>query len=143
MPAYAYEYEYMKQDGVHFEWYAQPTRIMERDGVAVGVEFVRTEITDPASRRGRLTEVPGSEFTVEADMIVKALGQDPVRELVEEIPDLRVEKGRIVVDAATCATSVKKLYAGGDCLSGGAEIVNAVEEGKIAATSIDRAIRGS
>jgi len=137
MPAFAYEYELMKQDGVVFEWYAQPVRVVAHNGTACGVEFVRTRLDDPTSRRSKLTPVPGSEFIVEADMIVKALGQEPLDELLNEFPALKVTNGRIVVDEATGATSVDGLFAGGDCISKGAEIVNAVQEGKIAAGGID------
>lgn len=137
MPAFAYEYSYMKQDGVQFEWFAQPVRVVERGGVACGVEFVRTRPDDPHSRRSRLSVIPGSEFVVEADMIVKALGQEPLDDLLNEFPGLNVADGRIVVEAGTGATSVERLFAGGDCISKGAEIVNAVQEGKIAAAGID------
>jgi dihydropyrimidine dehydrogenase (NAD+) subunit PreT len=137
MPAFAYEYELMKQDGVRFEWFAQPVRVLERDGAACGVEFVRTRLDDPGSRRGKLTVLAGSAFVVEADMVVKALGQEPLMELFAALPELRVDDGKIKIDPATGATSVPGLFAGGDCISKGAEIVNAVQEGKIAAAGID------
>ena len=136
MPAFAYEYTYMKQDGVQFEWHAQPVRIVENDGVACGVEFVHTRPEDPSSRRSKLSVIPGSEFIVEADMIVKALGQEPLDDLINEFPGLKVADGRIVADPATGATSVPGLFAGGDCISKGAEIVNAVQEGKIGAAGM-------
>jgi glutamate synthase (NADPH/NADH) small chain len=137
MPAFAYEYEYMKSDGVQFAWFAQPVRVVERNGVACGVEFVRTRLDDPTSRAGKLLVEPGSEFVIEADMVVKALGQEPLLDLIAALPGLKVEAGKVVVDEATGATSVKGLYAGGDCTSKGAEIVDAVQEGKIAARGID------
>lgn len=136
MPAFAYEYEYMKQDGVRFEWYAAPKRVVSKNGVASGVEFVRTKLDDPTSRRSKLATIPDSEFTIEADMIVKALGQEPLDDLINALPGLKVSDGRIVVNPATGATSVAGLFAGGDCISKGAEIVNAVQEGKIAAAGI-------
>jgi hypothetical protein len=72
----------------------------------------------------------GSAFVVEADMIVKALGQEPLMELFAALPELRVDDGKIKIDPATGATSVPGLFAGGDCISKGAEIVNAVQEGQ-------------
>lgn len=140
MPAFAYEYEYMKQDGVRFEWYAQPKRVVAKNGSATGVEFVRTRVEDPTSRRSKIVPIPGSEFIIEADMIVKALGQEPLDDLINALPGLKVSSGKIVVDPATGATSVPGLYAGGDCISKGAEIVNAVQEGKIAAAGIHATI---
>ncbi|MCB9850381.1 MAG: NAD(P)-dependent oxidoreductase [Phycisphaerales bacterium] len=140
MPAFAYEYELMKQDGVRFDWFAQPKRVVEKNGIACGVEFVRTKPDDPNSRRSKLAVIPGSEFIIEADMIVKALGQEPLLDLLNALPGLNVEGGKVVVDRATGATSVPGLFAGGDCISKGAEIVDAVQEGKIAAAGIHERI---
>ena len=78
--------------------------------------------------------VPVSNFVIPADMVVKALGQEPLLDLVAALPDLTSDAGRIVVDPSTGATSVPGLFAGGDCLRTGGEIVDAVEDGKIAAT---------
>lgn len=137
MPAFAYEYELMKQDGVQFEWFAQPTRVVSKNGRASGVEFVRTQPDDPQSRRSKLSVVPNSEFVIEADMIVKALGQQPLLDLLTALPKLKIDGGKVVIDPKTGATSIPKLFAGGDCISKGAEIVDAVQEGKIAAHGID------
>jgi glutamate synthase (NADPH/NADH) small chain len=137
MPAFLYEYELAKADGVRFEWFAQPARIVERDGKATGVEFVRTR-TNSGSRDGPLHVVPGSNFVLEADMVVKALGQEPLLELLRGIPALRLDGAKVWVDRTTGATSVPKLFAGGDCIRGGGEIVDAVQDGKIAASGIDR-----
>jgi dihydropyrimidine dehydrogenase (NAD+) subunit PreT len=134
MPAFAYEYGLAKADGVRFEWHAAPLRIVGRDGKAIGVEFVRTELASE-SRRGELRLIPGSEFVIEADMIVKALGQEPLLDLLDALPGLKHDRGRIVVDAHG-ATSVSRLYAGGDCLRNGGEVVDAVADGKRAAHGI-------
>ncbi len=69
-------------------------------------------------------------------MVVKALGQEPLFDLLAALPDLKCDKGRIVVDRTTGATSVAGLFAGGDCLRNGGEVVDAVEDGKIAAQGI-------
>lgn len=142
MPAFAYEYELMKQDGVQFEWYAQPLKVVDRGGRACGVEFVRTRLDDPASRTSKTQVIPNSNFVIEADMIVKALGQAPLLDLLKSLPGLKVDHGKVLVDRATGATSIKKLFAGGDCISKGAEIVDAVQEGKVAAWGIDAALGG-
>jgi glutamate synthase (NADPH/NADH) small chain len=136
MPAFAYEYELAKADGVHFEWFVQPLRVVAKDGVAAGVEFVRTESADPASRQSLVRPVAGSRFIMPADMIVKALGQGPLLDLLGALPGLQVDRGKVVVDRATGATSVAKLFAGGDCIRGGGEIVDAVQDGKVAAAGI-------
>ena len=89
-----------------------------------------------SGRDATLVPVAGSEFMIECDMVVKALGQQPLIELMNTIDGLEVDRGRVVVDAHSGATSVPGLFAGGDCTSKGAEVVNAVEEGKIAARGI-------
>src|SRR5207249_11237415 len=115
MPAFAYEYELARGDGVRFEWFAQPLRIVSGgNGHATGVEFARTKADDAASRSGPLHILPGSAFTLSADMVVKALGQEPLLNLLEVLPGLRVAGGKVVVDRTTGATSVTKLFAGGD-----------------------------
>jgi glutamate synthase (NADPH/NADH) small chain len=133
MPAFAYEYGLAKGDGVRFEWHAAPLRVVARDGRAAGVEFVRVE---PSSRRGGLRPVPGSEFVIEADLIVKALGQEPLLDLLGALPGLTHDRGRVAIDPSTGATSVPGLFAGGDCLRNGGEVVDAVQDGKVAALGI-------
>jgi dihydropyrimidine dehydrogenase (NAD+) subunit PreT len=141
MPAFAYEYALAKADGVRFEWFAQPRRIVGGHGQAEGVEFVRTQANEKDQRNAALKAVPGSEFTIAADMIVRALGQEPLLELLQALPALKTERGQVVVDCATGATSVAKLFAGGDCIRGGGEIVDAVEDGKSAAKGFHALLR--
>jgi dihydropyrimidine dehydrogenase (NAD+) subunit PreT len=141
IPAFAYEYELAKSDGIRFEWYAQPIRVIAGGENARGVEFVRTELEDPHSRFGRVRPRPGTNFVLPADMVVKALGQEPLFDLLSALPDLKYENGKIVVDPVTGATSIPGLFAGGDCLTGGGEVVDAVRDGKIAARGIHATLR--
>jgi glutamate synthase (NADPH/NADH) small chain len=139
MPAFRYEYELAKHDGVGFEWYAQPIRIVpDQDGRAAGVEFARTQVDDPTKRDGRLRTVSGADFTIAADMVVKALGQEPLWDLLKAFPNLRLDGNKLWVDRKTGATSVPKLFSGGDCIRGGGEIVDAVQDGKIAAWEMNK-----
>ncbi len=140
MPAFAYEYALARADGIDFEWFAQPVRVVGDGAVARGVEFVRTELEDPGSRRGSVRPIPGSNFTLAADMIVKALGQEPLLDLLAALPELSHDRGQIRVDRSTGATSVPRLFAGGDCLRGGGEVVDAVRDGKVAAQGIHAAL---
>jgi glutamate synthase (NADPH/NADH) small chain len=136
MPAFAYEYELAKADGIRFEWYAQPLRILPG-----GVEFARTQVDNPTKRDGPLRTVPNGNFTLHADMIVKALGQEPLWDLLKALPNLKLDGNKVWVDRKTGATSVPKLFSGGDCIRGGGEIVDAVQDGKIAARGIHATIR--
>mgnify|MGYP002779834263 FL=1 len=136
MPAFAYEVGMAKADGIRFEFFAQPKRMIAGpDGRVCGVEFVRTR--GDGGRTGSLTVVPGSEFTLPADMVVKALGQEPLLQLLKALPGLKLDGTKVAVDPATGATSVPRLFAGGDCVRGGAEIVDAVQDGKVAAAGIN------
>jgi glutamate synthase (NADPH/NADH) small chain len=138
IPAFSYEYELARADGVRFEWFAQPIRVIDKAGAAAGVECLRTELEDPTARTGRVRPVVGSNFVIPGDMIIKALGQEPLVELTSALPELRVEGGRIWVEKSTGATNVAGLFAGGDCLRNGGEVVDAVQDGKIAASGIQR-----
>src|SRR5262249_54153550 len=136
----AYEYELAKADGVRFEWFAQPVRVVGDPGRARGVEFVRTALDDPGSRQGAVKPVAGSEFVLPPDLIVKALGQESLLALLGAVAGVRSERGQGVVDRATGAATVPKLFAGGDCIRNGGEIVDAVQDGKVAAAGIHAAL---
>jgi glutamate synthase (NADPH/NADH) small chain len=136
--AYNYEYDLGKADGVRFEWFAQPVEFVESGGAVTGVRFIRTRQVAGEGRTGRLEEIPGSEFVIPCDMAVKALGQSPIVDLLAVVNPAAVRNGRAVIDPQTYATPIDGVFAGGDCTSKGKEIVNAVEDGKQAARSIDR-----
>ncbi|CAN5433621.1 NAD(P)-dependent oxidoreductase [soil metagenome] len=140
MPAFKYEHELALADGIRFEWYSQPVRVVEKNGHAAGMEFLRTQLDDPRSRTGKVTPIQDSHYIIEADMVVKALGQEPLLELLKALPGLKLNGTKVHVDRATGATSIPKLYAGGDCIRGGGEIVDAVQDGKLAAWGINKNI---
>jgi ferredoxin len=94
-----------------------------------------------ASGRPRPEPVPGSEFVVEADTVIKAIGQKPYRDLFGA---LGVEMdGNLVRADQDMRTSAPGLFAGGDCTNGGATVVEAVRHGRKAALAIHRALSGS
>ncbi len=136
MSAFRYEYDLAKKDGVAFEWLVQPLEFLSRDGKLSGVRCQRLKLNGE-DRQAALEPIPDSEFELPCDMAIKALGQSPLSRLLEGIAGLSFEKGRVVIEPETGATSLPGLYAGGDCISKGAELVNAVQEGKIAARGID------
>ena len=136
MPAFAFEYGLALQDGIRFEWHAAPVRVVERDGVTAGMELVRTEPGGVEGRRGAIRPIAGSEFTLAADMVIKALGQIPLVPFLDALPGLTHDRGRVRIDPTTRATTIPGLYAGGDCLRNGGEVVDAVQDGKLAARGI-------
>lgn len=138
MPAFRYEYELAKSDGVTFLWQTQPVRILGSDGVVTGMECVRTRLGEPDDRGKRSPEtIPNSAFKIDVDMVVRAVGQKQVTEFLRQVPGIEVRKnGTIAVDAAH-RTGNPKYFAGGDCVNGGREVVDAVAEGMAAARGID------
>ena len=143
MPAYEYEYEIAKKDGCAYYFLTAPRRVIGTKHVT-GIECVRMKLGKPdASGRPTPEPIPGSEFVLPCDMIIKSLGQKKPREFVEKKLGLKTDKrGRIVVNETTLQTSNPKFYAGGDCVSGGREVVNAVAHGKRAAWAIHKKLTG-
>ncbi len=142
MPAFKYEHELTKSDGIAWEYYAAPQRVVLDSGKARGVEFMRTRLVGEG-RNAKLETIAGSSFVLRADMIIKALGQEPLLDLLKAVPGLKLDKGKVIVDRATGATSVPRLFAGGDCISKGGEVVDAVQQGKIAAAGIHATVSGA
>ncbi len=136
MPAFAYEYELAKRDGVIFYWLTQPLRVLGEKGVVKGLECARTQL-EGKGRQAAVRRVPGSEFVIEVDMVVKALGQRPVFDFLKSLPGLKIESDRVVVDPRSHQTGNPRYFAGGDCVNGGKEVVDAVAEGMTAARGID------
>jgi glutamate synthase (NADPH/NADH) small chain len=134
MPAFSFEYDHSKLEGVQFHWLAQPVEVLTRDGYAVAAKFVETRLSEADSTGRRRPEpVPGTEFVIECDMVIPALGQSRLTGLLRGV---ELERGTIVVDRATGRTSNPRYYAGGDCVNGGREVVDAVADGMRAALAI-------
>jgi dihydropyrimidine dehydrogenase (NAD+) subunit PreT len=142
--AFDYEYELAKADGVTFVWQAAPVRVLpDARGRAQGLVCVRTELGAPDSSGKRsFRPIAKSEFTLEVDMVVRALGQQKLAFLAE-IPNLRLDDGKVIVDPETMQTSNPKYFAGGDCVNGGGEVVDAVAHGKRAARGVHAALESN
>jgi dihydropyrimidine dehydrogenase (NAD+) subunit PreT len=138
MPAFAYEYQLAKQDAVSFLWQTQPVRVCGRDGVVTGLECVRTELGAPDAK-GRRNAVPvaGTEFVIEVDMIVRAVGQMPATDFLKAVKGVEISSDGTVKINDRHQTGHAKYFAGGDCTNGGKEVVDAVAEGMAAARGID------
>jgi glutamate synthase (NADPH/NADH) small chain len=141
MPAFAYEYGLAKQDGVLFNWQTQPVRILGKRSVEK-LECVRMQLGKPdKTGRRRPEAVPRSKFFLECDMVIKSLGQTKHNAFLKMIPGLkRTKDGRVLVDENSYQTANPKYFAGGDCINGGQEVVDAVADGKKAAHGIDACI---
>ena len=146
MPAYRYEYELAKQDAVEFWWLTAPVAVLpDAAGARVGaLRCVRTELGEAdAGGRRAARPIPGSEFDIPVDVVIKALGQQKMRYLLAEVPGLELDAaGRVVVDPRTMRTTNPKFFAGGDCVNGGREAVDAAQMGKLAAQGIHEHLTG-
>jgi dihydropyrimidine dehydrogenase (NAD+) subunit PreT len=128
LSASSYEQDWAQKNGVLLRTWAAPQQILSEGGKVKGVLFAVTALQD-----GKLVET-GEQFTLEADMVLKAIGQSLVPTGVE----LELQGGRIATDASG-RTNHPKVWAGGDCRFGGRDLtVEAVEHGKQAAMSIDQ-----
>ena len=129
--AFDFEYDHALREGVEFLWEAIPVKLQEGEN---GVSLTCLTVTQDEA--GLLTKVEGSEFTLECDMVIPAIGQSPLAELLTKVQGVVMERGRVVVDRATGQTTNPKYFAGGDCVNGGREVVDAVADGKRAALGI-------
>ena len=145
MSAFGYEYELAKKDMVKFCWQALPVRIMDDGhGRVAALECVRTE-KGPKDARGRssFVPVPGTEFRLDVGMVVKALGQKRKTDFLRQIAGLELKNGCVVVAPGTMRTGHPRYFAGGDCVNGGGEVVDAVAHGKKAAAGIHQAMEAA
>jgi glutamate synthase (NADPH/NADH) small chain len=128
MSAFEFEYEHAKQEGARFLWQTMPVRVSADGGM---LEFLDCTRVDDALR-----PVAGSEFSLACDLIITAVGQSPLVELLESLKGVALDKGRVVVEPRTGQTTNPKYFAGGDCVNGGREVVDAVADGKRAAIAM-------
>ncbi|MDD5722303.1 MAG: NAD(P)-binding protein [Syntrophales bacterium] len=144
MPAADEEIEEALQEGIKMEFLAAPVKVLGSGGKVTGIECIRMKLGEPdASGRRRPVPIKGSEFTVEADAIIPAIGQTSDLSFVTKESGIAVNKWNTFdVDTATFATNVEGVFAGGDDVTGPATVVEAINAGKEAAKSIDRYLRG-
>lgn len=144
MSCYQFEYEFAKQDGVEFRWLVAPSRVLGENGRVKGLELIRMELGEPdAKGRKRPVPIAGSEFVVEVDFVVKAIGQKRHATLIDAF-GIQHQNGVVSVEDGTYRTSNPKVFAAGDIIFGGgktdAMVVDAANHGKRAAHSIHRAL---
>lgn len=144
MPAYDFEYAFIKNEGVEFRFLTQPIEIVGHGGKVAGLKCVRMGLSSPGEDgRRQPIPVPDSEFVLECDQVIKAIGQEKLTALYEAF-GLETDRGYVKVDEHL-RTSNPKVFAGGDCvrLVGDAMTVTAAQDGKIAAKSIHAWLSGN
>ena len=138
MPARVEEVHHAEQEDIIFQLLTNPVRILgTSDGWVRGLECVRMELGEPdASGRRKPVPIPGSEFVIECDLVIEAIGTKANPLLTSTTPDLKLNKwGYIEVDDKG-ATSKPGVYAGGDITRGSATVILAMGDGKRAAASM-------
>ncbi len=144
MPALPEEVEGARCEGIEFLYLAAPQEILVQDGTVAGLRCIQMELGEPdSSGRRRPVPVPDSEFDLDCDQIIPAIGQQPDLSVFDDIQDLSFTRwGTIETDPVTFATGVEGVFAGGDLQTGPWVAIGAVAAGREAATSILRYLDG-
>ena len=127
MPAFSFEVELARQDGVAIHWHTQPVAIHGSSAVEA-IECVRTGAD--------LEPIPGSNSRLPCDMVIISIGQSKLLDLLARCHAIELQKGRVAIDPQTGQCTNPRYFAGGDCVNGGREVVDAVAGGKRAAVGI-------
>lgn len=145
MPARREEVENAEEEGIEFKFLTNPKRFLGNErGVVVGMECYEMELGDPdASGRRRPIAKPNSEFTMDIDVAIVALGTVPNPMIAQTTPGLETtQHGTVVADVANGKALKPKVWAGGDITTGAATVISAMGAGKRAAADIDKFLSG-
>jgi glutamate synthase (NADPH/NADH) small chain len=134
MPCTEYELNIAKLDGCEIVWLAAPKEVKGTNGKVAQLVCSIMQLGEPDASGRRSPIDTGETLTLDVDMVIKAAGQVPFEELVKS-NELNNKNGKIVIDQK-CATNIKGVFAGGDAVNGGKEVVDAVQAGKDGAASI-------
>src|SRR5204863_5054636 len=134
MPCTEFELNIAKQDGCKIIWLAAPKKVKGEKGKVKTLVCSVMELgeADPGGRRSPVDT--GETFKLDVDMVIKAAGQVPFEKLIKK-NKLENKNGKLVIDK-NCSTNIKGVFAGGDAVNGGKEVVDAVQDGKLGAAAI-------
>jgi len=133
--AYTFEIEHAKKHDVKFVYLTSPVEILGKKSVD-GLKCIKNKLKS-SSRKSEINTVKGSEFVLPCDMVIIARGQEKMVDFFKSISKLKLDDGKVVVNKDFQTTN-PKYFAGGDCINGGKEVVNAVANGRDAARGIDK-----
>ena len=143
MPAIKSEIEEAEREGIKLLFLAAPVRILDKGGRLSAIECIKMELGEPdASGRRRPVPIQKSEFTMNVDNVIMAIGQGVDSTALPEQLGY-TGRGTLEVDPVTLQTNTEGVFAGGDAVSGPADVISAIAAGKEAAISIDRYLRGA
>jgi glutamate synthase (NADPH/NADH) small chain len=146
MPARIEEVHHAEEEGIEFHFLTTPTRFIGDENHKVkAMECLRMELGEPdSSGRRRPVPIEGSEFIMEVDLVVVSIGNSPNPLIAQTTPELEVGKwGNVEVDWDTMATNMKGVYAGGDIVRGGATVILAMGDARVAAGEMHKYLNGS
>lgn len=143
LPARKEEVEHAKEEGIIFKLLNNPVKIVGRDGQVVAMECIKMELGEPDdSGRRRPVPIKDSQFELEVETVIIAIGQTPNPLIRQTTTGLEVTKwGGIIAHEETMETSIDNVYAGGDVVTGAATVILAMGAGKKAAKAIDEKIK--
>ncbi len=140
MPAWEEEIHATETEGVEITYLSAPQEVLTQDGRVAGLRCIRMELGEPdSSGRRRPVPIPGSEYDIEIDQLVPAIGQRPDLSAIENVAGLNISRwGTTEVDAVTYATDREGVFSGGDLQTGPGIAIAAIAAGREAAESIVR-----
>ncbi|ALS01109.1 dihydropyrimidine dehydrogenase [Enterococcus silesiacus] len=144
LPARIEEYHHSVEEEINYHWLTNPIEYMnDGHGNLNGVKCIKMELGEPdQSGRRRPVPIKNSEFTIEADTVIEAIGQGSNKVLLSTFPELKLTKwGYIEADPKTGETSIPGVFAGGDIVTGAATVILAMGAGKVAAVQIDKYVQ--
>lgn len=143
LPARREEVEHAEEEGIIFDLLCNPVRVIgNEDGWATQIECIRMELGEPdASGRRRPVEIPGSNFIIDIDTMIMAIGTSPNPLIRSTTEGLEVNKRGCIVTNEDGLTSRENIYAGGDAVTGAATVISAMGAGKRAAAAIDKSFK--
>ena len=153
LPARREEVEHAEEEGIDFRLLCNPTEILgyqnpdnprdPKNGFVTGIRCIRMELGEPdASGRRRPVEIPGSEFELDVDTVVMAIGTSPNPLIKRTTEGLEVNRKGGIIVSEDGLTSRARVYAGGDAVTGAATVISAMGAGKVAAKAIHKALTG-
>ncbi|MBW2056786.1 MAG: FAD-dependent oxidoreductase [Deltaproteobacteria bacterium] len=144
MPADEVEIRDAEEEEVKFHFLCNPVKVVAKDNKVVGVECIRMELGEPdESGRRRPIPIPGSEFFIDCDIVIPAIGQAVDLGFLEGMKEIETTRWKtLVVNPKTFETTRKGIFSAGDCVTGPDVLVRAAGNGKRAADKIDKYLRG-
>jgi len=144
MPASNEEIESALAEGINIEYLTAPLEVVINNGAVSRLKCIRMRLGDPdASGRRRPIPVSGTEFELDTDTVIPAIGQTSNLDFLKNIKGIEISRrGTIIVDPESLSTGVKGIFAGGDCITGPGIAIDAIASGKKAAISIDKYLKG-